>query len=226
MTGSQGFIGNHIMAKLKEDGITEISEFNKDDDISALSQKIPDCDVIIHLAGVMRPEDKALFRIVNEELTKTIVDLTSKHGKKLIFSSSIMAELDTDYGRSKKAGEQMLLSLGDQGVTFRLNNVFGANASPDTVIPIFCHNISRHQPITILENRNIQFIHISDVANTFVDAVRNFDKYSGKINYIEPSYSTTILKLAEAIFDIKNDVQKPNNRFYALLKETYASYAP
>lgn len=119
----------------------------------------------------------------------------------------------------------MLENLSQQGATFRLNNVFGPNASPDTVVPIFCHNISHDQPISILENRDIEFIYIDDVAKSFADAVENFDKYCRKINYVEPSYKTTILRLAEYIFDIKNHVNKTDDRFYNLLKETYASYA-
>lgn len=226
ITGSKGFIGSRILANLTGLNAVEIIEFNQNDDISTLQQTIPACDIVIHLAAVMRPTDKTLFKTVNEDLTKTIVDLVSANNKKMIFSSSIMAELDTDYGRSKKSGEAMLATLGDQGATFRLNNVFGPNASPDTVIPIFCHNISRSEPISILENRDIEFIHIDDVANSFTDAVNNFSQYNNKINYIEPSYKTTILHLAENIFDVKDNVKKTNDRFYDLLKETYESYSP
>ena len=226
ITGSQGFIGSNLIAKLSNSGITDITKFNKNDPPELLHRAIPNCDIVIHLAAVMRPDDKSLFKTVNEDLTKTIANLVSEHHKKMIFSSSIMAELDTDYGKSKKAGEAMLLDLGNQGIIFRLANVFGPNASPDTVVPTFCRNISRHQPITILENREIQFINIDDVTDAFTAAIQNFSQFSGKINYIQPSYETTILRLAEDIFDIKKGIQKNSNQFYNLLKETYENYAP
>ena len=116
-----------------------------------------DCDFIFHLAGVNRPENEKEFMEGNFEFTSRLLDLLKKHNNTcpIMISSSIQAELDNPYGRSKKAGEDLLFAYGQETgakvLVYRFPNVFGKWCRPNynSVIATFCHNIARDLPIKV-----------------------------------------------------------------------------
>lgn len=111
ITGSNGFIGKNLVSHLKEKENIHLYLFSKNDSNTILDAYLEEADFIFHLAGINRPEDTKEFYSGNSDLTKYITDTLEKKAKKtpIIFSSSIQAELDNDYGKSKLEAENHLM---------------------------------------------------------------------------------------------------------------------
>jgi len=122
-----------------------------------LRQHLSEADVLVHLAGINRPLEPAEFMTGNVGLTSTIAEYLEKSGKALpmIFSSSIQAELDNDYGKSKRLAEERLKTYAERTGApvriFRFANIFGKWGRPNynSAVITFCYNIARELPITI-----------------------------------------------------------------------------
>ena len=115
LTGSQGFIGKNLTVHFSEMDDVEVLEFNKETNFSFIENNIADVDYIVHLAGVNRPTDVKEFYEGNTDLTQQIVDLLKSKDLKIpiIYTSSIQAGLDNDYGKSKKQAEDAILTNGN-----------------------------------------------------------------------------------------------------------------
>ena len=116
VTGERGFIGKNLSVRLNESEEFSTLSFNRDDSIELLSEQINQADAIVHLAGVNRPDNDLEFDIVNVGLTGTLCEAIKTTGKKipLIFASSIQAEFDNSYGKSKQAAEVLVEELSTE----------------------------------------------------------------------------------------------------------------
>src|SRR5690606_3225873 len=136
VTGAKGFVGKNLIAELKNRGYNDIFEFSRESDLSLLEKYTKDCDFVFHLAGVNRPENENEFMEGNFGLTSKLLELLKKHGNKAPFliTSSIQAEKDNPYGRSKKAGEDLLFNYWKETdvkvYVYRLPNLFGKWSKP------------------------------------------------------------------------------------------------
>ncbi len=110
VTGSNGFIGKNLVAELKNEGFTDILSFDRDTPVHLLDEYCKKADFVFHLAGVNRPKDDAEFMKGNFGFTSELLEKLKVHGNTcpVMLSSSIQAELDNSYGKSKKAGEELL----------------------------------------------------------------------------------------------------------------------
>ncbi|MDD4347454.1 MAG: NAD-dependent epimerase/dehydratase family protein, partial [Desulfitobacteriaceae bacterium] len=110
VTGAKGFIGKNLIAELKNRSYTDIFEYNKETDPALLDKYCQEADFVFHLAGVNRPGEQAEFMEGNFGFTSNLLDMLKKFNNTcpVMFSSSIQAELDNPYGKSKKAGEELL----------------------------------------------------------------------------------------------------------------------
>jgi len=142
-------------------------------------------------------------------------------------SSSWAAVLDSDYGLSKRLAEEEILRMS-QGIVFRLNNIFGPGAQVyyKNVIATFSYNIQHGIPIEINDPAaEIDFIYVDDFAKAFVKAVLNPQKYSGKINSIEPKSRISVGELADLLKSFKGLASPPDDSYFTKrLFETFASY--
>ena len=111
ITGSKGFVSRNLIEKLSQYNCFAILEFDTDNDISELEEKVIRSDIIIHLAGVNRPKNEDEFANVNTGLTKQIINIINENNlhPKIILSSSTQALLDNPYGKSKKEAEEILI---------------------------------------------------------------------------------------------------------------------
>jgi UDP-2-acetamido-2,6-beta-L-arabino-hexul-4-ose reductase len=107
VTGANGFIGKNLVTALRNEGFTDIYEFDKDSAASVLEDYLMEADFVYHLAGVNRPEQEAMFMEGNATFTESILNTLRKRKNPcpVLYSSSVQAALDNPYGASKRAGE-------------------------------------------------------------------------------------------------------------------------
>ena len=238
VTGSGGFIGKNLICRLNHaDGIEAIP-FDVGDDFKIIEDQISEFDFIFHLAGINRPDDAKEFYLGNTDFTLSIVELIKSKGLKIpfVFSSSVQAALDNDYGKSKKLAEDALLSLGEDYPIFvyRLANVFGKWCRPNynSVVATFCHNIMRGLPIQISDSRNeLNLIYVDDVVDEFINVLKG-DSPSyreGKYCHVNPVYSITLGELAETLHGFKEILKSEylpsvEDDFSKKLFSTFVSY--
>ena len=238
VTGSRGFVGSNLVANLRQDKNIKIVTFDRDDDFEKLQDEIADVDFIFHLAGVNRPENEKEFYEVNTSLTNKIIDTIKDKSLDIpiLLSSSTHALKDTDYGKSKKQAENLVLKYMEkhQGYVYRLNNVFGKWCRPNynSVIATFCHNIANNIDIKIDNpNTELELVYIDDVVEEFINALntgRSTNKTDG-ISSVKPVYKIKLGEVAELIKDFKkiNDsiyVPQTGDDFKKKLYSTFISY--
>lgn len=211
VTGSQGFIAKNFIQFLKEKPTVEILEFHRDSSLDQLKSDVLNADWIVHLAGINRPVHDSEFVDGNIGLTETIVNIL-KEAKKLtpiILSSSIQAERDNAYGKSKLGGEQVVRDLhqqqGNPVFICRLANVFGKWSRPNynSAVATFCYNTANDLPIQINDaNALIRLVYVDDVVETFWSIIQA-TKQVAQTFEIEPEYQITVGDLAETLQKFK-----------------------
>jgi len=211
VTGADGFVGRNLAVRLGElgDMVLPLTRVSTPDDWHRV---VADADAVIHLAGANRPADPAEFMGVNAGTAELLAEAVVATGRAVpvIYASSAKATDDTDYGRSKRAGEDRLLALdretGSPVYVFRLVNVFGKWARPNynSAVATFCHNIPRGLPIAIHDPASpLSLVYVDDVVQAFLDVL------DGKAapGFVEagPVYRTTVGKVADAIRGFRDD---------------------
>lgn len=235
ITGADGFIGSNLQTFLRQDDEEfEIDKFTLDNTEDELEEKIKNADFIVHLAGVNRPQTPEEFFSGNTDLTKKIVDLLVKNdlSTPMIFSSSIQAALDNDYGKSKRLAEDYILNNYPKGIVFRLHNVFGKGCRPNynSVVATFCNNIAKGEEITISDpEHEIELIYIDDICKTFIKLIKGQSKPASDYNYVAPVKKIKLGKLADLLYSFKDnlksiDVPQTGDGFIKKLFSTYISY--
>ncbi|MEY2409248.1 MAG: UDP-2-acetamido-2,6-beta-L-arabino-hexul-4-ose reductase [Verrucomicrobiota bacterium] len=178
ITGAAGFLGTHVSLALQRQGGVEVVEFTRAHSVDDLSTMAARADLVFHLAGVNRPREEQEFMDGNAVFTRRLCDALIAAGRRapLVMSSSIQAALDNPYGRSKKAGEEVVANYqqkaGAAVYIFRFPNIFGKWSRPDynTVVATFCHNISRGLPVRIADrNTQLQLVHVDDIVCAFLE---------------------------------------------------------
>ena len=221
VTGANGFIGKNLCIELMNKGHIVLSyDIDKTDE--DLANYIQVADFIIHLAGVNRPLNADEFYDGNTNFTKALVDIIKKSGRTipLLFSSTTQAELDNDYGVSKRMAEDYLFSFMEETenpvIIYRLTNVFGKWCKPNynSVVATFCHNVANDLPIQIRdENFEIKLVYIDDVVKQFIKSLS--EPLRERKRVIEEVYPIEVISLG--------GLAKKINEF-KLVRETF--YTP
>jgi len=221
ITGSRGFIGSNLIAHLQRREDVRILGYDIGNSREELDAWLEEADFVYHLAGVNRPKNEEEFFTGNAGLTSTICQRLARraHPPPILLSSSIQAELDNPYGRSKRLAEEALEAYaqetGARAIIYRLKNVFGKWSRPNynTVVATFCYNIAHDLPITISDpNHELALIHIDDVVRHFMAELDDtslqvqgsrfkVDSANGEVLYrqVSPSFRVTLGRLAEII---------------------------
>ncbi|MEO6994141.1 MAG: NAD-dependent epimerase/dehydratase family protein [Lacunisphaera sp.] len=239
VTGSQGFIGKHIVEALSRSQDTEVIGFNRGMNLSVIAEALPRVSVIYHLAGVNRPIDPAEFETGNAGLTAELCRLLAGQGSRplVVYASTVQAALDNAYGRSKRQAEEQLArwarAEGGRVVVFRLQNVFGKWCRPNynSVVATFCHNIARELPIAISDRaRELELVYIDDVVAALI-AVADPTPARGECIHatVERSYRVSLGGIADtlqAFRAMRTTLAVPDmhDDFIRCLYGTYVSY--
>lgn len=207
VTGANGFIGKNLVFWLREQKDIEVLTFVRGQDTITLNNALEKADLVFHLAGENRPLNKEDFNKANAELTNQLCQVLCSLGKDIpvIFSSSIQAELDNPYGRSKLAAENFLIQLskanGNPVAIYRLPGVFGKWCRPNynSVVATFCYNKAHDLPVKI-DNQNsiLKLVFIDDVVRSFLLQIKNI-KFGLAWPAITPTYTISVGELCDAI---------------------------
>ncbi|WP_342513177.1 capsular polysaccharide biosynthesis protein CapF [Sporosarcina sp. FSL K6-1522] len=240
VTGAAGFLGQNLVAELKNQGYEDVLLFTRDHTRDDLEKYTKECDFVFHLAGVNRPENENEFMEGNVIFTSLLLELLRKHNNHspILITSSIQAENNNPYGVSKKVGENLLFEYAKETGTdvyvYRLPNLFGKWSKPNynTVVATYCHNIARDLDIQVNNpDAELTLCYIDDVMEEFVNALKGsptkFDNYC----FVQTTHSIKLGELAELIKSFKESrstlsVLDMEDALTKKLYSTYLSFLP
>lgn len=240
VTGSEGFIGGNLMARLSRIEDLEIETITLADEPSNYPGKLRNADVIVHLAGVNRPKNVDEFLQGNTNLTQQLLaDVDKSKPPKFIITSSAQAVLDNPYGHSKleaeKAVEEATAKNIIEGIVYRLPGVFGKWCLPNynSVVATFCHNIANDLPIEIRDSEYaVTLVYIDDVVSAIIDDLAQ-PAAAGKLSRpeIKNTFAVTLGALADTLKGFKEGrknlhAPKVGDTLEKYLYSTYLSYLP
>ncbi|MAC23640.1 capsular polysaccharide biosynthesis protein CapF [Marinobacter sp.] len=239
VTGADGFIGKNLQLHLEEKKGFEVVPFTREHNEQDLAGLLCGVDWIVHLAGINRPQDPSEFRIGNAGLTQVLCDAVEATGRivPIIYSSSIQAERDNEYGSSKREAEDALLALnkanGNPVYIYRLPNVFGKWARPNynSAVATFCHNIARDLPVQINDpDAMVNLVYVDDVIASFLRVLEG-EAQSTPFVGVEPVYQITVGELASQLYRFKATrdnliTERVGSGLVRALYSTYVSYLP
>ena len=267
VTGAKGFVGRNLVENLKNirDGknrtrkltIGEIYEYDLNTDPALLAEFCQKADFVFNLAGVNRPQNQEEFMQGNFGFASTLLDTLKACQNKcpVMIASSIQAtcigRYDNEYGRSKKAGEELVFAYGEETeakvLVYRFPNLFGKWCRPNynSAVATFCHNIANDLPITVNDpSVELELLYIDDLLEEMLDALEGKEHRcefegidtilteGGRYCAVPVSHKVTLGEIVELLHRFKNQSktlvvpENPNNSFAKKLYSTYLSYLP
>ena len=269
VTGAKGFVGKNLCASLKNirDGkdrthpalqVEQIYEYDLDTDPALLGEFCEKADFVFHLAGVNRPKDQGEFMQGNFGFTSTLLSALKAAGNAcpVMLSSSAQASLlgryaGSAYGESKLAGEELLLSYGEQTgadvLVYRFPNLFGKWCRPNynSAVATFCHNIANGLPITVNDPAvELELLYIDDLVEEMLLALQGkphrcdyeglapIPRETGRHCFVPATHKATLGQIVELLDSFANQPQTltmpeiPAGSFAKKLYSTYLSYLP
>ena len=196
VTGAKGFVGKNLCAQLRNIrdskarnygvDVEEIYEYDLDSTPEELDQACKVADFVFNLAGVNRPQNQEEFMKGNFGFASTLLDILKKHGNRcpVMLSSSQQASLtgrfgNSEYGRSKKAGEDLFLQYGaDTGakvLVYRFPNLFGKWCRPNynSAVATFCNAVANDLPYTVNDQSvELELLYIDDLVDEMINALK------------------------------------------------------
>lgn len=240
MTGARGFIGQNLITELKNQKYTDILEYDIDTDPFLLNTYCKEADFVFHLAGVNRPKEQSEFLEGNVGFTSTLLDTLKKYNNNcpVMISSSIQAALDNTYGKSKKAGEDLMFAYsketGAKVLVYRFPNVFGKWCRPNynSSVATFCNNIANDLPININDPGGfMNLVYIDDVVDELISALNGKENSVGDFCEVSLVYTITLGEIVDLIYSFKKSrealfIPDMSDEFTKKLYSTYLSYLP
>lgn len=268
ITGAAGFVGKNLTAALQNirDGkdrthptltVDELYLYDIDSAPELLDEACTKADFVFHMAGVNRPQDPAEFMQGNFGFTSTLLDTLKKYNNTcpIVISSSIQAtcigRYDSDYGRSKKAGEELVFAYGEETgakvLVYRFPNLFGKWCRPNynSAVATFCNNIANDLPITVNDPAvQLELLYIDDLVDEMIavledrehrcefDGINTILTENGKYCAAPITHRVTLGEIVELLNSFRAQPETlmmpeiPYNSFAKKLYSTYLSYLP
>ena len=236
VTDSCCFLGRNLLAHLRERRDCETFAADLETSQADLERQLGVADVVFHVGGVCRSEIPAGFERVNAGLTRQLCDMLQRTGRaaKIVFESSIQADLPNPYGTSKLHAEDALrefaAATGARVRIFRLKGLFGKWCPPNSnsVTATFCHHIAHELPIAISDPaREVELNYVDDIVAAFLEELENDGPEPRQI-------ASTRLRLddlagrIQAFHEMGATLKLPDfaDPFCRALYATYLSYVP
>lgn len=268
VTGAKGFVGRNLVENLKNIRdekdktknfiVNEIYEYDIDSTIEELDIFCSKADFVFNLAGVNRPKDNSEFMAGNFGFASTLLETLKKYNNKapVMISSSIQATLigrygESDYGKSKLAGEELFFEYGNENnvkvLVYRFPNLFGKWCRPNynSAVATFCNNIANDLPIQVNDpSTELELLYIDDLVDEMMLALDNkehhceydgllpVEKQEGKYCFCPITHKETLGNIVDLLNSFKNQTttllmpEIPSNSFAKKLYSTYLSYLP
>ncbi len=268
VTGAKGFVGKNLCENLKNirDGkdktrnfsVENVFEYDIDSSIEELDKWCTEADFIFNLAGVNRPKENSEFMQGNFGFASTLLDILKIKNNKcpVMLSSSIQATLigrygQSDYGKSKLAGEELFFNYGRETgakvLIFRFPNLFGKWCRPNynSVVATFCNNIANDLPIQVNDSSaELELLYIDDLVEEMMlalegkehhceyDGLNPLENHDGKYCYVPATYKVTLGEIVYLLNSFKSQTSTlvmpeiPCDSFAKKLYSTYLSYLP
>lgn len=269
VTGAKGFVGRNLCAQLNniltgkakcygDLTIDAVYEYDIDSTLEQLDAYCADCDFVFNLAGVNRPQNQEEFMQGNFGFASTLLDMLKKHHNNcpVMISSSIQATLagrfgTSEYGKSKKAGEELMLQYGEETgskvLVYRFPNLFGKWCRPNynSAVATFCNNMANDLPITVNDPAvELELLYIDDLVEEMIAALKGeehrceFDGVetvlteNGRYCAAPVTHKVTLGEIVDLLEQFKNQPatqvipEIPANSFAKKLWSTYLSYLP
>ena len=268
VTGAAGFVGKNLCAALANirDGkdktrgeltVEEIFRYDIDSTDEELEYACEHCDFVFNLAGVNRPQNASEFMEGNFGFAEKLLDALKKHNNTcpVMISSSIQAtcigRYDSDYGRSKRAGEELVFSYGESTgakvLVYRFPNLFGKWCRPNynSAVATFCNNIANDLPITVNDPAiTLELLYIDDLVEEMLaalvgrehrcefDGIETVISESGRYCASPVTHKVTLGRIVELLHSFADQPRTlvmpeiPEGSFEKKLYSTYLSYLP
>ncbi|MBE5745081.1 MAG: SDR family oxidoreductase [Clostridiales bacterium] len=269
VTGAKGFVGKNLCAALYnlKDGkdrtrptlkIDAVYEYDIDSNPADLDAYCQDADFVFNLAGVNRPKTQEEFMQGNFGFASTLLNTLKKYGNKasVMLSSSIQATLigryaEGEYGKSKKAGEELFFAYaqesGGQVCVYRFPNLFGKWCRPNynSAVATFCNNIANDLPITVSDRAvELELLYIDDLVQEMLDLLEGkghrcdyegltpVESQTGRYYYVPTTHKVTLGEIVDLLHTFRAQSETlvipeiPNGSFAKKLYSTYLSYLP
>ena len=268
VTGSAGFVGKNLTCALKNIrdrkdrtrpglSVDEILEYDMDTDPSLLDEFCAKADFVFNLAGVNRPKEQSEFMSGNFGFASTLLDALKRHGNTcpVMLSSSVQATLigryDSEYGRSKQAGEELFFAYaretGARVLVYRFPNLFGKWCRPNynSAVATFCNNIANDLPITVNDrSTELELLYIDDLVTEMLDALEGKEHHctfdgintvwcdDGQYCAAPITHKVTLGEIVDLLERFKAQTSTlvmpeiPSGSFAKKLYSTYLSYLP
>ncbi len=269
ITGSNGFVGKNLVSALQniKDGkdkthpeivIDELYLYDIDTDAEVLENGCKNADFVFNLAGANRPKDASEFMGTNFGFASTLLETLKKYNNKcpVMLSSSIQATLigrygEGDYGKSKKAGEDLFFSYAEENqakvLVYRFPNLFGkwCRANYNSAVATFCNNIANDLPITVSDpSVELELLYIDDLVDEMMcalegrehrcefDGIQTVLQENGRFCAAPITHKVTLGEIVELLNSFKSQSttlvmpEIPYNSFAKKLYSTYLSYLP
>ena len=269
VTGAKGFVGKNLCAQLNniKEGkarcygdltISEVYEYDIDSTAEELEAYCSDCDFVFNLAGVNRPQNTEEFMEGNFGFASTLLDTLKKHGNNcpVMLSSSAQASLtgrfgNSEYGRSKKAGEDLFLSYGEEVgarvLVYRFPNLYGKWCRPNynSAVATFCNNIANDLPITVNDpSVELELLYIDDLVEEMIAGLQGKEHHcefeglevipvaNGRYCYCPITHKVTLGEIVDLLHKFEEMPRTlmipeiPADSFAKRLYSTFLSYLP
>lgn len=268
VTGAKGFVGKNLCAQLKNirDGkarnygvsVSDVYEYDLDSTPEELDSWCAQADFVFNLAGVNRPQNQEEFMAGNFGFASTLLDTLKKHGNTcpVMLSSSIQATLagrfgTSEYGKSKKAGEELFFDYsretGAKVLVYRFPNLFGKWCRPNynSAVATFCNAFANDLPYTVNDpSVELELLYIDDLVDEMISALKGeehhceFDgvetvlREDGRYCAATVTHKVTLGEIVELLKSFADQPRTlmipeiPSGSFAKKLYSTYLSYLP
>ena len=268
VTGAKGMVGRALCANLKNirDGknrtrpdisVEEIYEYDIDNSIEELNAYCQKADFVFNLAGINRPKSNDEFMQGNFGFGETLLNILKKNNSKAVvmLSSSIQATLigrygQSDYGKSKLAGEELLFDYaketGAKAAVYRFPNLMGhSRPNYNSAVSTFCNAVANDLPFTVNDrNAQVELLYIDDLVEGMFDLLEGKEKHCdydglipvenncGRYCYVPLTYKVTLGEIVDLLQSFKAQPQTlvmpsiPDGSFAKQLYSLYLSYLP
>ena len=270
VTGAKGFVGKNLCAELKnvKEGkskcwgpelvVDEVFEYDLGNSLQELDEWCSQCDFVFNLAGVNRPKETSEFMEGNFGFASTLLDTLKKHKNTcpVMLSSSQQASLtgrfgNSEYGRSKKAGEELFFAYSEETgakvMVYRFPNLFGKWCRPNynSAVATFCNNIANDLPITVNDpSVELELLYIDDLVAEMMSCLKGEEhhcefegldvlpKEDGRYCYVPTTHKITLGAIVDLLHEFAAQPNTltipeiPEGSFAKKLYSTYLSYLP